>query len=184
MNENQIFRQGLRGLFISAACILLALGALSISAKFQYPKHPYCGDMVGAGFPVLFICDDWGGGSPTSSWNKIDFVDVINGGIVPGGFLVDFLFYFIVSGLIWFTLSSMIGKGLHRSDLWWTALISTGFISGFLCAFLMLIPAYWNYVRPPLFHFQVPTSTPSIQTPIGELSTVAPTVTPIATSSP
>lgn len=184
MNENQIFRQGLRGLFISAACILLALGALRISAKYQYPNHPYCGDMVGAGFPVLFICDDWGGGSPTSSWNKIDFVDVINGGIVPGGFLVDFLFYFIISGLLWFTLSSMIGKGLNRSDLWWTALISTGFISGFLCAFLMLIPAYWNYVRPPLFHFQAPTSTPSIQTPIGAISTISPTTAPIATSSP
>jgi len=184
MNENQIFRQGFRGLLISGACILLALGCVSISAKYQYPEHPYCGNMVGAGFPVLFICDDWGGGSPTSSWNKIDFVDVINGGIVPGGFLVDLLFYFIVSGLIWFTVSSMIGKGLNRSDLWWTVLISAGFISGFLCAFLMLMPAYWNYVRPPLFYFQAPTSTLSILTPIGDISTIAPTITPIATSGP
>jgi hypothetical protein len=184
MNENQIFRQGFRGLLISVACILLALVAVSLSTNYQYPNHPYCGNMVAAGFPVLFICDDWGGGSPTSSWNKIDFVDVINGGIVPGGFLIDFLFYFIVIGLVWFTMSSRMGKGLNGSDLWWTVLISTGFFSGFLCAFLMLIPAYWNYVRPPLFRFQAATSTPSIQTPIGEISTISPTITPIATSSP
>ena len=74
-NEEQILRQGFRGLFISAACILLALTAVRISANYQYSEHPYCGGMVGAGFPVLFICDDWGGGSPTSSWNKIDYVE-------------------------------------------------------------------------------------------------------------
>jgi hypothetical protein len=184
MNENHILRQGLRGLFISGVCIFLALAAVRISATYQYSEHPYCGGMVGAGFPVLFICDDWGGGSPTSSWNKIDFVDVINGGMVPGGFLIDLLFYFILSGLIWFTVSSMRSKGLNRNDLWWTLLISTGFISGFLCAFLMLIPAYWNYVRPPLFYFQAPTSTPSIPTPIGSMSTIAPTITPAITPSP
>lgn len=52
MKENQFFRQGLRGFFISLVCILLALWAVSISAKYLYPENPYCGDMVGAGFPV------------------------------------------------------------------------------------------------------------------------------------
>jgi hypothetical protein len=47
---------------------------MAISANYQYPEHPSCGGMLGAGFPVLFICDDWGGGSPTSSWEKIDYV--------------------------------------------------------------------------------------------------------------
>ena len=184
MKENPFFRQGFRGCFTSLVCILLAIGAMTLSAKYLYPENSYCGDMVGAGFPVMFICDDWGGGSPTSSWNKIDFVDVINGGILPGGFLVDFLFYFILLGMIWFTATSIIHKGLNRSELWWTTFISIGFITGFLCTFLIFLPGYLNYVRPPFIHLRTPTPTLSFQTPTGTISTVSPTITPIATSNP
>lgn len=184
MNENQFFRQGTRGFFIGLVCIVLAIWAVTISANYLYPEDPYCGNMLGAGFPVMFICDDWGGGSPTGSWNKIDFVDVLNGGLLPGGFLIDFLFYFVLIGIIWFTASSMIHKGLNWSDLWWTSFISMGFMAGFLCGFLIFLPSYFNYVRPPLFNVRTPTPALASPTSIGTVPTTAPTITPTATANP
>jgi hypothetical protein len=82
------------------ASILVAICAMAISVNHQYPEHPSCGGMLGAGFPALFICDDWGGGSPTNSWDKITFVDILNGGIRPEGFVVDLLFYTVLSYVI------------------------------------------------------------------------------------
>jgi hypothetical protein len=172
MKENQIFRQGLRGGFISLVCILLAIGAMAVSAKHQYPNHPSCGEMLGAGFPVLFICDDWGGGSPTGSWGKIDFVDVLNGGIRPGGFLIDFLFYMILIWIAWFTAISIMHKAVNQSDLWWTTFISIGFIIGFLCAFLVFQPGYLYGRVPPA---RTPTPVNTFPLPI---ETLFPTLTP------
>ena len=134
MNENQLFRQGSRGCLTSLVIAILAICAMIISVIRQYPSHPSCNGMLGAGFPALFICDDWGGGSPTSSWGKITLVDVPNGGIRPGGFLVDFLFYNV---LIWVITVGVFRKRINRRTLWWGALISIGFMAGFLCAFLI-----------------------------------------------
>lgn len=184
MKENQLFRQGVRGFSISLFCILLAICAVSISAKYQRPGHPFCGGMLGAGFPALFICDAWGGGSPTGSWDKIDFADVINGGITPGGFLVDFLFYLTLIGMTWFIASSLIHKRVPQSDLWWTMFIAIGFITGFLCAILIFLPNYLLYVKPPFMFMRTPTPALSIPTPIGTISTFSPTSTPMATSAP
>ena len=133
MNENQLIRQGARSCFTSLIITLLAIFAMIISISRQYPSHPSCGGMLGAGFPALFICDDWGGGSPTGSWGKITLVDVPNGGIRPGGFLVDFLFY---TAMIWIITVGVFHKRINRRTLWWAALISAVFIVGFLCAFL------------------------------------------------
>jgi len=91
MNENQLIQQGARGCLTSLIITFLAICAMIISINRQYPAHPACGGMLGAGFPAIFICDDWGGGSPSSSWGKITFVDVPNGGIRSGGFLCAFL---------------------------------------------------------------------------------------------
>lgn len=91
--KNQFIRRGARIFFIGLVSMLLAICAMVISVNYQYPEHPSCRGMLGAGFPVLYICDDWGGGSPTSSWGKITPVDVLNEGINLEGFLVDFLFY-------------------------------------------------------------------------------------------
>jgi hypothetical protein len=99
--EKYLFsRQGLRGRFIIIDSILAAICAMVVSMNHQYPENPSCGGMLGAGFPVLFICDNWGGGSPANSWVKITFIDVINGGINPGGYVVDFLFYTVVTYVI------------------------------------------------------------------------------------
>ena len=184
MKENQTFPQGVRGCFISLVCIFLAIGAVIISAKYVYPENPYCRDMVGAGFPVMFICDDWGGGSPTSSWGKIDFVDFFNGGMIPGGFLIDLIFYLILIGFIWFAASGIIQKGLNRRDLWWTIFIGMGFMTGLLCTFLAVLPGYLNYIRPPVVNR---TATPIfVPSPTGTLPTAPPTIpiTPSPTSNP
>jgi hypothetical protein len=133
MTDNHFFRQGARGCLTSLIITLLAIFAMIISISRQYPAHPSCGGMLGAGFPAIFICDDWGGGSPSSSWGKITFIDVPNGGIRPTGFLVDFLLY---TGLIWMVVAVVFRKRIDRRTLRWAALISIVFITGFLCAFL------------------------------------------------
>ncbi len=151
---------------------------MAISANYQYPEHPSCGGMLGAGFPVLFICDDWGGGSPTGSWEKIDFVDVLNGGIRPGGFLVDFLFYIVLIWIVLFIASGILHKGINHRDLWWTTFISIGFISGFLCAFLTFQSSDL-YIRDS--HIRTPTPLIPSPTPLEAMPSL---ITPIATPTP
>jgi hypothetical protein len=96
MKENRFFLRGARGFFIRLVSMVLAICAMVISVNYQFPEHPACQGRLGAGFPVLYICDNWGGGSPANSWGKITPIDVINGGINLGGFLVDFLFYTVL----------------------------------------------------------------------------------------
>ena len=107
--ENRFFPRGCGIFFIVFISMLLAIFAMLLSVNYQYPENPACQGMLGAGFPVLYICDNWGGGSPTSSWGKITPVDVINGGINIGGFLVDFLFYTAV-----FLLAILIIRAIYR----------------------------------------------------------------------
>ena len=173
MKESQLFQQGLRGCFINLLSIVLAIGAMAISANYHYPQHAACHGMLGAGFPVLFICDDWGGGSPTGSWNKIDFVDVVNGGIRPGGFFVDFLFYILLILIIWLVISSFLHKGVNHRDFWWTMFSIIAFVFGFIFAFLIIWSSDSYIKNPP-----TGTSTPVIP------SATASEITPIATSIP
>jgi len=179
MMENQFFRQGSRGCLITMVIILLAICAVAISTNYLYPEHRSCGGMLGAGFPVLFICDDWGGGSPSNSWEKITLVDIPNGGIRPTGFLVDFLFYTIMIWIVWFIAAGIFHKRINHNDLWWVAFISFGFISGFLCAFLTfqssslyLGDSYYRTTPTPI----IPSATP--------LGTMPSIITPIPTSAP
>ncbi|HBG74997.1 MAG: hypothetical protein A2X25_07150 [Chloroflexi bacterium GWB2_49_20] len=96
MKENRIFQQKRRNFSVVLVSILLAIFAMIISVKYQYPDNSSCQGYLGAGFPVLYICDGNGGGSPIQSWGKITPIDVVNGGIRPIGFVVDFLFYTII----------------------------------------------------------------------------------------
>lgn len=178
MNESQFFRQGSRGCFINLVILLVANFAIAISTNYHYPEHPSCGGMLGAGFPVLFICDDWGGGSPTGSWGKIDFVDVVNGGIRPSGFLVDFISYTLLIWIVLFTASTFFHTGINLRDLWWTTFILIGFVFGFLCAFSTI----WSsdfYIRNP------PIGTPTSLIPSATASETVPSIaTPIPTLIP
>lgn len=162
LKENRFFHQGIRGCLVSLINILLALCAVAISAKYQYSEPPACRGMLGAGFPKLFICDDWGGGSPTSSWDRIDFVDVLNGGIRPGGFVIDFLFYVILIWGILVLVRGFVHKSLNSRDLWWGTFITIGFISGLLSA-LLLFQSSDLYIK---------------DTPVGTPTPVSPSPTP------
>jgi hypothetical protein len=119
--------------------------------------------MLGAGFPVLFICDHWGGGSPTGSWNKVDFVDVLNGGVKPASFLLDLLFYTV---LIWgavFLAVVLLRRGSAvRGTYSWAAWVSIGYILGLLTGYLIFHPNALGLERLP-----VRTPTPVMPTPLG-----------------
>lgn len=178
MKEIQIFRQGFRGCVFSLLSIVLAIVAMAVSTNYHYPQNISCRGMLGAGFPVLFICDDWGGGSPTGSWNKIDFIDVVNGGIRPGGFFLDFLFYILLILIIWFVTSIFLHKGVNYGDFWWATFMMIAVLFGFLFAFLTI----WSsdsYIKNP------PLGTPTPVIPSATASETIPSAaTPIATLLP
>jgi hypothetical protein len=136
--------------------------------------------MLGAGFPVLFICDTFTGSSPLGELGNIDYVDVFyGGGIRPAGFLIDLLFYLIPIWVIWFIVASIFHKGISYRDLWWTAFIIIGFISGFLFAF-------WTIQSSQLYDKNsdyLNTSVPIIPSPT-QLGTMPALITPIATLDP
>ncbi|HSL42103.1 MAG TPA: hypothetical protein VK897_01650 [Anaerolineales bacterium] len=179
MKENLIFPHGFRGCFISFVIILAAISAMAISTTYQYPKHPFCSGMLGAGFPALFICDDWGGGSPSNSWGKITFIDVPNGGIRPVGFLIDFLFYALLMWAVLLLVGRIFQRRISQKDLWWAALVSFTFIAGFLCASLMFLSSslylgddYYRTSPTPILPSSTPPGTmPVVETPV---STPAP----------
>ena len=176
--KNDPFQQGLRGCVLSLLSIVLTISAMAVSTNFYHSQHPACRGMLGAGFPVLFICDDWGGGSPTGSWGKIDFVDVINGGIRLGGFFVDFLFYILLIWILWIAASSALSKRINHRELWWTTFIVLGFVCGFLFAFLTVWSSDSYIKRPP-----VGTPTPVVPSATA-LENIASTRTPTATLVP
>ncbi|HET9906107.1 MAG TPA: hypothetical protein VFQ23_05690 [Anaerolineales bacterium] len=150
MKENQPFQQGSRGCAISLLIIVLAIIALAFSTSYRYPQHISCQGMLGGGVPLLFICDDWGGSSPTSSWGKIDLVDVANGGIQPIGFFIDFVFYVVVSLIVWSAISSFLQKATNHGDLWWATTILIGFLVGFSFAFFSVWTSDQYIKNPPL----------------------------------
>src|SRR5689334_11106495 len=131
MKENSVFPYAYRGCFISLVSIVLAICLLALSTNYKYPEHPLCRGGLGAGFPMLFICDAGLGGSPISSWGKITLVDIPNGGIRPGGFLLDFLFYLLLVWIVGFAAAKIFQRGIHRRDLWWVGFISIVYITGF-----------------------------------------------------
>jgi hypothetical protein len=178
MNRNRIFQSGFRGCLLSSAIVVAAIFAMVISTRYQYPGHPFCNGMLGAGYPALFICDDWGGGSPTSSWGKITFIDVPNGGIRPLGFFIDFLFYTL---LLWSMLVAggrLLQKRINQHHLGWAAFFSLSFTVGFICASLMFFSSRL-YVGG--YH---PRATPTPMLPSPTAPGARPAEAPISTPVP
>lgn len=160
--------------------ILFVICAMVLSMKYIYPEHPLCRGGLGAGFPVLFICDAGLGGSPISSWKKITLIDIPNGGIRPGGFLIDFLFYTALAGMVWFAASVFFQKGVQLRDLGWAAFISIIYIAGLLCGSLMFFSSEL-YIKG---YARTPTSNPVIIPSATALGTLPALVTPVPTSGP
>lgn len=178
MNKNQIFQHGFRGCLMSFAIIVSAIFAMVISTSYQYPEHPFCSGMLGAGFPALFICDDWGGGSPTNSWGKITFVDVPNGGIRPLGFLIDFLFYVLLLWSILLWGGRILQKRINQHNLGWVAFFSLSFTVGFICASSMYFTS-----RLYVSGYQ-PRATPTPMLPSPTAFETLPAETPVSTPVP
>jgi hypothetical protein len=89
---------------------------------------------------VLFICDDWEAG-PTGSWGKIDFVDIINGGIKPGSFLVDLLFYTILIWAARYLGTAIFNRGGSRPQYSsWAVMLSIGYLVGLLTGYMIFRP--------------------------------------------
>lgn len=179
MTDNSFFQQGARGCLLSLVLVLVSLVAMTLSVSVQYPEHRSCGGMMGAGFPVLFICDDWGGGSPTNSWGKITLIDIPNGGIRPTGFLIDLLFYLGLAWIACFAAAGLLQRWIRLRDLGWAALISLGFLSGFVCAALtfysssLYLGDYYHYASPtPIV--PSPTSFGTMPFPVTSVPTPGP----------
>jgi hypothetical protein len=152
MQAHPFLGHGRRGCFINLVSFSLAICAVALSAMYPRPEHPLCRGGLGAGFPVLFICDAGLGGSPISSWGKIDINDIPNGGLRPGGFLLDFLFYSALTWIVWVGVAVISPQTIDRRDLGWAAWISIIYIAGFLCAALVFLSSdlyIKNYARTP-----------------------------------
>lgn len=99
------------GCLAALVIVSLAISAMIASVNYFQYSHPTClgytEDGLGGGFPFLLICDDWGGGSPTASWGKIDVADIENGGIQLFGCLGNLLVH---TFLFW--LPFALGRGV------------------------------------------------------------------------
>jgi hypothetical protein len=178
MKENPFVPHGFRGCLISLVSLFLAICLLTFTVNYQYPEHPLCRGGLGAGFPRLFICDAGLGGSPISGWGKITLEDVPNGGIRPGGFLFDFLFYLVLIWVGWFATAGIFH--IHRYDLWWAGFISLGYVAGLLCGSLMFFSSEL-YIKG---YARTPTPNPIIIPSPTSLGTMPSVITPIPTSGP
>ena len=73
--------------------VVIALGLTLATVYIQHPDSTLCRGLLGAGFPLPFICDA-SGESPTSSWGRIDWADLDSINFL--GSLIDVLFYSLI----------------------------------------------------------------------------------------
>jgi hypothetical protein len=131
MQENRSFS---RGCSLGILSIVLGIVLTISSAQYQRQYYPVCQGGLSAGFPIVFICDDTGG-SPISSWGKIDFGDLANVNLIA--FILDFLLYSALLSIAWSMLAGMRNKSLSQDENFkWGLLLSTGYIALFLFAFM------------------------------------------------
>lgn len=168
----------LRG--FSSGCMLIVLSVLLAAcltlgtALYQRPSDPACQGALSAGFPLPFLCDDTGG-SPVSSWGRIDLFELL--GINLRVFLLDLLLYGALLSLLWTAALGLTHSGwalvevLRRGGLLCLAYILT-----FLFAFMAFQANHLDFSRP------IPrTPTPIIFTPT-PLGTPPPLqITPVST---
>ena len=152
---------------LSFLLVNLLLGFfLTIGSLFhQRTPEPACHDGgLGAGFPLAFICDD-SGGSPISSWGKIDLADI--SGLNPRVFLLDFLLYNALVSLVWSVSIGLLRKGSSKVEIsQWAVLLCVTFILAFLFAFLSFQSGDLNFDIPfprtptPIIYTPTPFGTP------------------------
>jgi hypothetical protein len=176
MQENKSLPRGcILGILSIVLGIILAIG----STQYQRKYYPVCEGGLSAGFPIVFICDD-PGGSPISSWGKIDFGDVAN--VNPLAFILDLLLYSALLSVAWFILTGLWSKGLSQDENFkWGLLLSTGYLALFLFALMSFqsnsLSIEISFPRTPAPEIIIYTPTPFGTPP-------PPEFTPIPTTGP
>ena len=176
MQENKSF---LRGCILSILSIVPGIVLTVSSTQYQRQYYPVCQGGLSAGFPIVFICDDTGG-SPISSWGKIDFGDIAN--INPMAFILDFLLYSALLSIAWSLLTALWSKSLSQDENFrWGLLLSTGYIALFLFAFMSFQSNSFgieiSFPRTPTPEIIIYTPTPFGTPPPSEFTPI-PTIEP------
>ena len=158
-----------QGCTVGVLILSLAFGLMLSTLNWLRHNDAFaCYGGLGAGFPVSFLCDYSGGGSPISSAGKIDLADFPY--FSPQGTLVDMLFYSIQLGLIWF-----VGNKISQANYRLAALVVLLYLAGFLSAVLLF----------QLTNLRIERSFPVTPTPLASPTTIGtnsppatPTVSP------
>ena len=176
MQESKSFP---RGCILGILSIVLGIGLTVSSTQYQRKYYPVCQGGLSAGFPIVFICDDTGG-SPISSWGKIDFGDVAN--VNPLAFILDLLLYSALLSVAWSILTGLWSKSLSQDENFkWGLVLSTGYIALFLFALMSFqsnsLSIEISFPRTP-----APEIISYTPTPLG--TPPPPEFTPIPTTGP
>ena len=180
MQRNQSFRRDAHGCLLEIAVTLLAVFAmLAFSANYRNFGDDFaCSGRLGLGFPVSFLCDYGTGGSPISSWGRVDLADFPY--FSPQGLIADILFY---AGIFW--IGWLVRRVLRHNDSYpvgnavWVTFIVVAFLAGFLSAAAIYRSERINYQD---YLLGIPTPMPATPTAFG--TPPPPEVTLIPTAGP
>lgn len=167
-SENKSRSSGCMMAFLS---ILLGLCLALASALYQRQNDPACGGSLSAGFPLPYLCDETGG-SPISSWGRIDMVELL--GTNMRVFLLDLLLYCALTALIWTLVRGvLLGERKRFEDFSWGIVLGLIYIVAFLFAFLSFQSGRLDFKVPPP---RTPTPILFTPTPFGTMP--PPPITP------
>lgn len=180
MGEDRSVPKGRRGCLVEiAAAVLAVLVMLAVSTSYQNFSDDFaCDGGLGVGFPVSFLCDYGTGGSPISSWGKVDMADFPY--LSAAGLTVDALFYGAILWVGW-----LVRRLLRQNDsdrirsVVWLAMVAFAFVIGFLAAAAMFKADRVNFHD---FILGIPSPRPPTSTPVG--TPPPPPSTPIPTAGP
>jgi len=163
-----------QGCMVGMSILLLAIGLMFSTLNYRRHNDYFsCYGQLGAGFPVSFLCDYSGGGSPISSAGKIDAADFPY--FSPLGVIVELLFYAMQLGVIWFIVKSISPKGQDRREKYrLAALVITIYLIGFLSALILFQPV----------NVRIERSYPTTPTPIASPTTIGTNAPYPSTPSP
>jgi hypothetical protein len=146
-----------QGCLVAGAILSLAFGLMLSTKNVTRHNDTFaCYGGLGAGFPVSFLCDYSGGGSPISSAGRIDMADFPY--FSPQGTLADLLFYSIQLGMIGFMVTGIMQKNYRLA-----ALVLLLYVAGFLSAVLLFQP----------IDVRIERSFPTTPTPAASPTTIA-----------
>jgi hypothetical protein len=165
MKRDQSFQRGAHGCLLEIAAAILAVFAmLAISANYRNFGDDFaCNGRFGLGFPVSYLCDYGTGGSPISSWGRVDLADFPY--FSPLGLFTDILFY---AGILW--IGWLVRRAFRHNDSYpigntiWVACIGIAFLVGFLSAAAIFRSERINFHD---YLLGIPTPVPATPTPMG-----------------